>query len=122
MAETADNCSPSGARVAPVSRSSAKLTSAGEVITILGLVERVAVEFRNYKDAPEDFQNLGVELDLLRSTLRHVLPLRPKDNDERLTLNKVRAIAAHCLQPLQAMADKLRAREGSRKKNMLERP
>jgi hypothetical protein len=89
------------------------MTSAGEVIAILGLFERVAIELRNYKDAPVHFQHLGVELDLLRSTLRHALQLRFESDDERHTLDKVRAIATHCLQPLQAMAEKMRAKESS---------
>lgn len=89
------------------------MTSAGEVIAILGLFERVAIELRNYKDAPLHFQHLGVELDLLRSTLRHALQLRPDNDDERHTLDKVGAIAMHCLQPLQAMAEKMRAKESS---------
>ena len=89
------------------------MTSVGDVIAILGLFERVATELRNYKDAPVHFQHLGAELDLLRSTLRHALQLRPEDDHERETLRKVGAIATHCLHPLQAMADKMRAREGS---------
>jgi hypothetical protein len=89
------------------------MTSAGEVIAILGLFERVAIELRNYKDAPAHFQHLGVELDLLRSTLRHALQLRPENDDERHTLDKVGVIAMHCLQPLQAMAEKMRAKESS---------
>ena len=89
------------------------MTTPGEIIAILGLFERVAVELRNYKDAPAHFQHLGVELDLLRSTLRHALQLRPENDDERQVLNKVGAIATHCLQPLQAMADKMRSKESS---------
>lgn len=89
------------------------MTSAGELIAILGLFERVAIELRNYKDSPAHFQHLGVELDLLRSTLRHALQLRPENDDERHTLDKVGAIATHCLQPLQALAEKMRAKESS---------
>jgi hypothetical protein len=89
------------------------MTTPGDVIAILGLFERVAVELRNYKDAPAHFQHLGVELDLLRSTLRHTLQLQPENDDERQVLSKVGAIATHCLQPLQAMADKMRSKESS---------
>ncbi|KAK4157975.1 hypothetical protein C8A00DRAFT_29046 [Chaetomidium leptoderma] len=89
------------------------MASAGEIIAILGLFERVAVELRNYKDAPAHFQHLRVELDLLRSTLRHALQLRPESDDERQVLDKVGAIAMHCLQPLQALADKMRTKDGS---------
>jgi hypothetical protein len=89
------------------------MTTPGDVIAILGLFERVAVELRNYKDAPAHFQHLSVELDLLRSTLRHALQLRPENDDERQVLSKVGAIATHCLHPLQALADKMRSKERS---------
>ncbi|RSL70415.1 hypothetical protein CEP53_001899 [Fusarium sp. AF-6] len=85
----------------------------GDVIAVLGLIERVALELRNYKDAPSHFQQLRVELDLVHSTLKHVLRLEPESEEERLTLDQVRAIVCHCSQPLQAMADKMRSKEGS---------
>ncbi|KAK3295832.1 uncharacterized protein B0H64DRAFT_156060 [Chaetomium fimeti] len=89
------------------------MTSAGEIIAILGLFERVVIELRNYHDAPAHFQNLRAELDLLRSALRHALQLRADSDEERQMLDKVAAIAMHCLQPLQAMADKMRTKESS---------
>ncbi|KAK1758072.1 hypothetical protein QBC47DRAFT_132577 [Echria macrotheca] len=89
------------------------MTSVGDIIAILGLFERVILELRNYKDAPAHFQQLSIELDLLSSTLRHASQLRPSNDDERRTLDKVGAIAMHCLIPLQAMADKMRAKESS---------
>ncbi|RSM20299.1 hypothetical protein BHE90_008547 [Fusarium euwallaceae] len=85
----------------------------GDVIAVLGLIERVAIELRNYKDAPSHFQQLRVELDLVHSTLKHVLRLEPESDEERQTLDQVRAIVCHCSQPLQAMADKMRSKEGS---------
>jgi hypothetical protein len=89
------------------------MSSAGEIIAILGLFERVVIELRNYHDAPAHFQNLRAELDLLSSALRHALQLRPENDEERQTLDKVGAIAMHCLQPLQTMADKMRTKENS---------
>jgi hypothetical protein len=89
------------------------MSSAGEIIAILGLFERVVIELRNYHDAPAHFQNMRAELDLLRSALRHALQLRPENDEERQTLDKVGAIAMHCLQPLQALTDKMRMKEGS---------
>ncbi|EWZ30262.1 hypothetical protein FOZG_16427 [Fusarium oxysporum Fo47] len=85
----------------------------GDVIAILGLFERIAIELRNYKDAPMHFQRLCAELDLVRSTLKHVLILEPESPAERQTLEKVRAIIMHCRQPLQSMAEKMRAKESS---------
>jgi len=89
------------------------MASAGEIIAVLGLFERVVLELRNYKDAPAHFQQLGVELDLLSSTLRHASQLQPSNDEERQTLDKVRAIAIHCLIPLLTMADKMRTKESS---------
>lgn len=85
----------------------------GDVIAVLGLIERVAIELRNYKDAPSHFQQLRAELDLVHSTLQHVLRLEPESEEERQTLDKIRAIVVHCSQPLQVMADKMRTKEGS---------
>jgi hypothetical protein len=85
----------------------------GDVIAILGLFERIAIELRNYKDAPMHFQRLCAELDLVRSTLKHVLMLEPESPAERQRLEKVRAIIMHCGQPLQSMAEKMRAKESS---------
>ncbi|KAK3314160.1 hypothetical protein B0H66DRAFT_594935 [Apodospora peruviana] len=89
------------------------MASAGEIIALLGLFERVFLELLNYRDAPAHFQQLTIELDLLSSTLRHASQLRPSNDDERQTLDKIGAIAMHCLIPLQAMADKMRVKEGS---------
>lgn len=85
----------------------------GDVIAVLGLFERIAIELRNYKDAPAHFQQLSLEIDLLHRTLQHVLRLEPKTDSERETIEKVRAIVVHCLHPLQALVDKLRSKEAS---------
>ncbi|KAI0441916.1 hypothetical protein F4803DRAFT_521157 [Xylaria telfairii] len=85
----------------------------GDVIAVLGLFERVAVELRNYKNAPTHFQQLGVELQLLHSTLKHVLCLPPEDVAENKTLEQIRAIVMHCLPPIQALASKMRSKQSS---------
>ncbi|KAI1017574.1 hypothetical protein LB504_003961 [Fusarium proliferatum] len=85
----------------------------GDVIAVLGLFERIAIELRNYKDAPMQFQQLRAELDLLRGTLKHVLSLEPEGDAERETLEQIRAIIIYCAQPLQSMADKMRSKESS---------
>ncbi|KAM0387224.1 hypothetical protein ACHAQC_010874 [Fusarium culmorum] len=80
----------------------------GDVIAVLGLFERIAIELRNYKDAP-----LRAELDLVHSTLKHVLSLEPDSEDEIQTLEQIRAIVMHCSQPLQVMVNKMRSKESS---------
>lgn len=86
---------------------------AGDVIAILGLFERIAIELRNYKDAPTQFQQLRTELNLLWGTLKRVLSLEPEGDAERETLEQIRAIVIYCVQPLQSMADKMRSIESS---------
>ncbi|KAG4270567.1 hypothetical protein FPRO04_02548 [Fusarium proliferatum] len=83
----------------------------GDVITVLGLFERIAIELRNYKDAPSQFEQLRAELDLLRGTLKGVLSPEPEGDAERETLEQIRAIVIYCAQPLQSMADKMRSKE-----------
>jgi hypothetical protein len=85
----------------------------GDVIAVLGLFERIAIELRNYKDAPMHFQQLRAELDLLRGTLKRALSLEPESDAERETLEQIRAIVIYCAQPLQSMADKMRSKESS---------
>ncbi|PTD11255.1 hypothetical protein FCULG_00002822 [Fusarium culmorum] len=85
----------------------------GDVIAVLGLFERIAIELRNYKDAPVHFQQLRAELDLVHSTLKHVLSLEPDSEDEIQTLEQIRAIVMHCSQPLQVMVNKMRSKESS---------
>ncbi|EWG38526.1 hypothetical protein FVEG_01719 [Fusarium verticillioides 7600] len=85
----------------------------GDVIALLGLFERIAIELRNYKDAPMHFQQLRAELDLLRGTLKRALSLEPESDAERETLEQIRAIVIYCAQPLQSMADKMRSKESS---------
>ncbi|KAG7057883.1 transcriptional corepressor ssn6 [Colletotrichum scovillei] len=85
----------------------------GDFIAVLGLFERIAIELRNYRDAPARFQNLIVELDLLRSTLKHVLQAQTDDQSDELIVERIRAIVTHCHQPLLAFVDKLRSKERS---------
>ncbi|KAH7199532.1 hypothetical protein DER44DRAFT_842526 [Fusarium oxysporum] len=85
----------------------------GDVIAVLGLFERVAIELRNYKDAPIQFQQLRAEIDLLRGTLKQVLILEPECSAECESMEQIRAIVIYCAQPLQSMADKMRTKESS---------
>ncbi|KAF4943700.1 hypothetical protein FSARC_14848 [Fusarium sarcochroum] len=77
----------------------------GDVIAVLGLFERIAIELRNYKDSPTHFQQLRVELDLVHSTLKHVLLLEPECPEDRQTIERIRAIVIHCSQHANAIAD-----------------
>ncbi|KAH7006401.1 hypothetical protein EDB82DRAFT_573157 [Fusarium venenatum] len=85
----------------------------GDFIAVLGLFERIALELRNYKDAPMHFQQLRAELDLVHSTLKHVLSLEPDCKEEFQSLEQIRAIVMHCSQPLQTMVNKMRSKESS---------
>ncbi|KAH9896386.1 hypothetical protein F4778DRAFT_265730 [Xylariomycetidae sp. FL2044] len=85
----------------------------GDIIAVIGLFERIAVELRKYRAAPAHFQQLSVELDLMRTTLKHVLSLQSNSNDESATLERIRGIVMHCMQRLQAMVDKMQAKEQS---------
>ncbi|KAI1299458.1 hypothetical protein F5Y03DRAFT_250448 [Xylaria venustula] len=85
----------------------------GDVLAVLGLFERVAIELRNYKNAPAHFQQLGVELELFHTTLKHVLCLSPEDAAEAKTLEQIRAIVMHCLPPIQALINKMRSKQSA---------
>ena len=85
----------------------------GDVIAILQLFERVALEVRNYRNAPQHFQQLGVELQLLQGTLRRLLQVEASCEDEKQQLEHIRAIAIHCHQPVQAFINKMRGSDKS---------
>ncbi len=85
----------------------------GDVIAILNLLERVAVEVRNYRDAPQHFQQLGAELYLVQRTLQRLLKIEPTGEDDVQQIEQIRAIAIHCHQPLQAFVNKMRSSEKS---------
>ena len=85
----------------------------GDVIAILNLFERVALEVRRYRTAPQHFQQLGAELQLLQRTLQRLLQTNPSGADEVEQLEHIRAIAIHCHQPIQAFINKMRPSEKS---------
>ncbi|KAL6811872.1 hypothetical protein V8C40DRAFT_257667 [Trichoderma camerunense] len=84
-----------------------------DIIAVLGLFERIAIELRNFKNAPAHFQQLGAEIDLLQNAMRHALRLIPQNDAHRETLERVRAIVMHCLTPLQALVNKMQTKESS---------
>lgn len=85
----------------------------GDVFAIINLLERVAQEVRNYRDAPRHFQNLGIELHLLYEALQRVLDVQACDDGEAKQLDQIKAIAMHCQQPLLAFMEKMRPSETS---------
>ncbi|KAL6825487.1 hypothetical protein J3E69DRAFT_380692 [Trichoderma sp. SZMC 28015] len=84
-----------------------------DIIAVLGLFERIAIELRNFKNAPAHFQQLGAEIDLLQNAMKHALRLIPQNDAHHETLERVRAIVMHCLTPLQALVNKMRTKESS---------
>ena len=85
----------------------------GDAFAILNLVERVALEVRNYRDAPRHFQQLAGDLHLLQTTLQRLLQTEPDDEQARERLEFTRAIAFHCSRPLQAFMTKMRPSESA---------
>jgi hypothetical protein len=85
----------------------------GDVCAILTLIERIAHEVRNHRDAPAHFQQLHVELSLMQNTIQCIIHMEPADNLEQANLQRIRAIAMHCLQPLQAFMAEMMAKESS---------
>ena len=85
----------------------------GDAVAILDLLKRVAEIVHSYRDAPQHFQNLGVELQLLHRALQRLFEVQPCCEDERQQLEQIRAIAMHCQQPLLAFIDKMRPSETS---------
>lgn len=85
----------------------------GDVIAVLGLFERIGREIQQYHGAPRHFQELLVELGLMKSTLSHVLHIQPQSPDETASIEQIRAIALHCQKPLLDFIEKMRRREPS---------
>jgi hypothetical protein len=85
----------------------------GDAIAVLNLAERIAEEIKAYRDAPRHFQRLSAELNILRSTIQNVLDIQIASPIDLPNLNRIRAIAMHCHQPLQAFVTKMQSSEAS---------
>jgi hypothetical protein len=83
--------------------------SIGDLIAIAGLIERIVVEVKSYKEAPHHFQRLAIELDFLSKVCHQAFHLIPSRVDEQARLERVRAIALQCLGPLQDFEKKMRS-------------
>lgn len=55
----------------------------GDVVAVLGLFERIALELRNYRDVPEHFTRLSTGLDFIRGTMKLVLDMIRENDTER---------------------------------------
>ena len=83
----------------------------GDVIAVLGLAERVAIEIRSYRDAPRHFQQLQAELDMHMTTIKTILSIKPEDAESQLIIERIRAIALLCRMPLQRFIDQMHGKE-----------
>lgn len=80
----------------------------GDVIAVVGLIERIAREMQQYHGAPRHFQALQVELGFMKTTLSRVLQIQPQSPDETASIEQIRAIALYCQQPLLDFIEKMR--------------
>jgi len=85
--------------------------SVGDFLAAIHTIKRVAEEVQSYQNAPRHFQQLGAELRLLHSTLQCVLDIEVTDLTQKASLDRIRMIAIHCHQPLQAFVEKMRLKE-----------
>ncbi|KAL9087610.1 MAG: hypothetical protein Q9165_006534 [Trypethelium subeluteriae] len=79
----------------------------GDVLAVLSLLERVIIEIRHFKQAPLHFQQLQVELELLRNTLSQILKLQPENVVEFEFMGRIRAITLLCHRALEVFIDKM---------------
>jgi hypothetical protein len=83
----------------------------GDVIAVLNLLERIAIEIRNYRDAPHHFQELQAQLDIHKTTIQTVLSIEPRCVEDFAAIQRMRAIALHSGRPLQHFIDILHGKE-----------
>jgi len=78
-----------------------------------GVIERIVAEVKAYKEAPLHFQRLAIELDFLYKVCHQVFELRPSSTADLAQLERIRAIALHCLGPLKEFERKMEGYESS---------
>lgn len=83
----------------------------GDVIALLGLVERVAAELRHYRDAPAHFQQASAELRFFQATLSRLLKMESSDDEDDEWLGLIRASAFRCQQPILNFLEKMKPKE-----------
>jgi hypothetical protein len=82
--------------------------SIGDFVAIAGVIERIVVEVRSYKEAPLHFQRLAIELGFLSKVCHQAFDLRPSGADDLAQLERIRAIALQCLGPLREFEERMR--------------
>lgn len=85
-----------------------KRNSLGDVIAFAGLIERIIVEVKSYRSAPEHFQRLALELAFLGQVCNQINQLEPMSQGEIAHIQRMRAISMQCLGPLRAFEEKMR--------------
>ncbi|KAK4160655.1 hypothetical protein QBC43DRAFT_325015 [Cladorrhinum sp. PSN259] len=83
----------------------------GDVVAVLGLFERIAIEIRSYRDGPNHFQQLQAELEMHRTTIQSILTVEPTCLKDFVIVQRIRAIALHCRLPLQQFLDQMHGKE-----------
>ncbi|KAK3904057.1 hypothetical protein C8A05DRAFT_14041 [Staphylotrichum tortipilum] len=88
-------------------------SSIGDAFAIAGFIERIVAEVKSYKEAPQHFQRLAIELDHLSRVCHQAFRLRPSSAEDRVQVERIRAIALQCLGPLKAFGEKMRGYEST---------
>jgi hypothetical protein len=78
------------------------------VIALAGLIERITAEVNSYRNAPQHFQRLSLELSFLSQVCNQLMQLSPDDSHDISQLERIRAIALQCLGPLTSFEEKMR--------------
>ena len=63
---------------------------------------------RSYQDAPVHFQRLAIELGFLSQVCEQVFQLQPSCPEEKVQVERLRAIAMQCLGPLKEFETKMK--------------
>lgn len=87
--------------------------SIGDFVAIAGVIERIVTEVKAFNEAPLQFQRLAIELDFLSKVCHQVFELRPSNAEDLAQLERIRAIALHCLGPLKDFENKMKGYESA---------
>lgn len=80
-----------------------------DILAIAGTIERIFGEIKSYREAPDHFRRLAVELDFLGKVCNQVFTLQPTLPDEWAQVERLRAISMQCLGPLHSFEEKMRS-------------
>ncbi|KAI4158381.1 MAG: hypothetical protein LQ342_007467 [Letrouitia transgressa] len=83
----------------------------GDVVAVVGLLERIAIELRNYDDAPIHFRQTSAELHLFHRALSRLLKIEPLDEGDKEWIDQIRAIAIQSHQPLLIFIERMKPKE-----------